>query len=463
MRSPPHAQPHLAGWGQCGSQNGAGVGTAHVGAPGPGKELLVALKCCWEMESERQSCRQQPSEPRGEGASLPRHGGISLSIPLHPHEDPSSVWASLLRTQPCLRVQGRRRRKRRQPGLTFPPRRVAASPSTQPNQYAGSGGHKEPSSAVSPGVRFQSQPWLRRWVKAKQTDTVIAVCAFSSLQRVAKCAASSLVSWALIGFNEEAIKRFQFLIKGVVVQGRWGPAPFEHVGGTMGDLRTWCAVGFEGAPLLRPGWTGLCRGLWGDWRELFKAGCLWATLLALSDPAPVPLGKLQSAFLVLKPAHQRGSEQLEKAPNPKNPPKPNQALPTHSTSQKRVLDIILGGCWQGEELLWENRSLKVKVKPQCGAQKVILFYFILFYFILFYFILFYFILFYFILCQAADSHSLIETPSLWPCTASTEVGLTHPTHMYIFLAGTTLSICHNAWPGQEEWRHVVEISLGKQW
>lgn len=42
-------------------------------------------------------------------------------------------------------------------------------------------------------------------MKAKQTDTVIAVCAFSSPRQVAKCAASSLVSRALIGFNEEAI------------------------------------------------------------------------------------------------------------------------------------------------------------------------------------------------------------------------------------------------------------------
>lgn len=42
-------------------------------------------------------------------------------------------------------------------------------------------------------------------MKAKQTDTVIVVCAFSSPWQVAKCAASSLVSRVLIGFNEEVI------------------------------------------------------------------------------------------------------------------------------------------------------------------------------------------------------------------------------------------------------------------
>lgn len=34
---------------------------------------------------------------------------------------------------------------------------------------------------------------------------------------------------------------------------------------------------------------------------------------------------------------------------------------------------------------------------------------------------------------------MLETPSLWPHTVSTKVGVTHPAHLFIFPADTTLS------------------------
>lgn len=55
------------------------------------------------------------------------------------------------------------------------------------------------------GSDFKGSPDEDVGGRHSKTDTVIAVCAFSSPRRVAKCAASSLVSRALIGFNEEAI------------------------------------------------------------------------------------------------------------------------------------------------------------------------------------------------------------------------------------------------------------------
>lgn len=73
------------------------------------------------------------------------------------------------------------------------------------------------------------------------------------------------------------------------MQGRGGPAPFERVGGTMGDAWAWCAVGFwGGSPHHPPGLAGLRARLWDDWQEQIEAGCLLATLAALSDPAPHP-------------------------------------------------------------------------------------------------------------------------------------------------------------------------------
>lgn len=90
------------------------------------------------------------------------------------------------------------------------------------------------------------------------------------------------------------------------MQGRGGPAPFEHVGGTMGDLWARCAAGAGGGPLSSP-WAGRVRGgLWGDWWGQIEAGCLPAMLPALSDPAPAPPGKAAIGFFGVRVSTSKG-------------------------------------------------------------------------------------------------------------------------------------------------------------
>lgn len=51
-----------------------------------------------------------------------------------------------------------------------------------------------------------------------------------------------------------------------------------------------CSRGLGGgrSPHHPPGLAGLHAGLWDDWQEQIEAGCLLATLAALSDPALHP-------------------------------------------------------------------------------------------------------------------------------------------------------------------------------